>query len=166
MKAQLFYTFSVCAVLLSVILIFVRNPIVSGLCLVGTFFFVSGIFVLLSAPFLSVLQILIYAGAIMVLFLYVMMLLNVRTERAVSYKKLFLKWIHLSLIPILYYVFRPLISLPTFSDADIPEYFGSVFHVGEMLLGPFVFVFEIVSVILLAAMVGVVVLTKKQQEEP
>ncbi|MCB0271492.1 MAG: NADH-quinone oxidoreductase subunit J [Bdellovibrionales bacterium] len=161
----LFYTFSGLAILFSLGVVFARNPIYSGLSLVTTLFFVSGIFVLLHAPFIGVLQILVYTGAIMVLFLYVMMLLNIQEEQIVGTRKHLMKWMHLPLIVVIFFIFKSLILVPTFSDIPVDEKFGSVFNVGESLLGSYVLVFEIASIVLLAAMIGVVVLTKKTQKE-
>ena len=77
-----FYAFAAMAVLGSLFVIGQRNPIYSVLALIAAFFGLSGLYVLLDAPFVAVVQIIIYAGAIMVLFLFVVMLLNVPREDA------------------------------------------------------------------------------------
>ena len=76
----LFYVFAVVAVLASMLVIAQRNPIYSVLLLIGSFGALSGLYVLLDAPFVAVIQIIVYAGAIMVLFLFVVMLLNAPHE--------------------------------------------------------------------------------------
>src|SRR3954453_7332661 len=80
----LFYVFAAVAVLASMLVIAQRNPIYSVLLLIASFGALSGLYVLLDAPFVAVTQIIVYAGAIMVLFLFVVMLLNVPREDAID----------------------------------------------------------------------------------
>ncbi|MCR4375410.1 MAG: NADH-quinone oxidoreductase subunit J, partial [Acidobacteria bacterium] len=80
MDAILFWLFAVIAIVASVLVVGQRNPMYSVLLLIVSFMALSGLYVLLNAPFMAVVQIIIYAGAIMVLFLFVVMLLNVRHE--------------------------------------------------------------------------------------
>ena len=77
---MLFYVFAAVAVVASLLVIAQRNPVYSVLLLIGSFGALSGLYVLLEAPFVAVIQIIVYAGAIMVLFLFVVMLLNVPRE--------------------------------------------------------------------------------------
>src|SRR5213594_4380572 len=79
-EIALFYLFAAIAVLASLLVIAQRNPIYSVLLLIGSFGGLSGLYVLLEAPFVAVVQIIVYAGAIMVLFLFVVMLLNAPHE--------------------------------------------------------------------------------------
>src|SRR6188474_1119591 len=81
----LFYVFAAVAVVASLLVIAQRNPIYSVLLLIASFGALSGLYVLLDAPFVAVTQIIVYAGAIMVLFLFVVMLLNVPREDAAEY---------------------------------------------------------------------------------
>src|SRR5947207_10672323 len=80
----LFYVFGAIAVLASLLVIAQRNPMYSVLLLIASFGALSGLYILLDAPFVAAIQIIIYAGAIMVLFLFVVMLLNVPTEDPVA----------------------------------------------------------------------------------
>ena len=84
---MLFYAFAAVTVLGSLFVIVQRNPIYSVLALIGAFFGLSGLYVLLEAPFVAIVQIIIYAGAIMVLFLFVVMLLNVPREDAAEWDR-------------------------------------------------------------------------------
>src|SRR3989338_2431365 len=77
MDAILFYIFGGLSVLMTLLMIFQTNPVASAIYLVGAFFGLAALYVLLSAPFVAVLQVLVYAGAIMVLFNFVIMLLNI-----------------------------------------------------------------------------------------
>src|SRR5438477_8146243 len=79
-EAILFYLFAIGVLLAGAQVIFRRNPIYGALSLVGCFFFLSGIYVLLAAHLIAILQILVYAGAVMVLFVFVIMLLNLKDE--------------------------------------------------------------------------------------
>src|SRR5689334_18870540 len=83
-ETVLFYVFSALAIVTSVLVIGQRSPMHSVLLLVGSFAMISGLYVLLDAPFVAVTQIIVYAGAIMVLFLFVVMLLNVPREDPVN----------------------------------------------------------------------------------
>ena len=81
-ELYLFWFFAVCTILAAGGVIVLRNPVASAMSLVASFFFLAGIYVLLWAHTIAVIQVLVYAGAIMVLFLFVIMLLNVQRERA------------------------------------------------------------------------------------
>ncbi|MBW8868897.1 MAG: NADH-quinone oxidoreductase subunit J, partial [Acidobacteria bacterium] len=79
-EAVLFYLFAVGVLVAGAQVIFRRNPIYGALSLVGCFFFLAGIYVLLAAHLIAILQIMVYAGAVMVLFVFVIMLLNLKEE--------------------------------------------------------------------------------------
>ncbi len=81
MALALFYIFAVAAVVCALAMVFVRNPVYSALYLIGTLIAIAGEFVLLDSPLLAALQVLVYAGAIMVLYLFVIMLLNLKREK-------------------------------------------------------------------------------------
>ena len=81
METFFFFLFAAVAVVSAVLMVLFRNPIYSALSLVTTFFALAGLFVLLNAYFLAAVQVIVYAGAIMVLFLFVIMLLNLGVRR-------------------------------------------------------------------------------------
>ncbi|MFH1017307.1 MAG: NADH-quinone oxidoreductase subunit J [Pseudomonadota bacterium] len=165
MQAFAFYLFAFLTVIFAFLVIAVRNPVTSALSLVASFFGVSGLFILLNAPFLGVVQILIYAGAILVLFLYVTMLLNIRASDSLFKNAVPRRWIAAGIA-----VFLAAL-LSTLSSSDVPqervlsEEFGSLASVGKILLGPYALVFELVSLLLLTAIVGVVVLARRGTEK-
>ena len=165
--AIFFYAFSALAIAFSLMVILLKNPIASGLSLVASFFCVSAIFVLSNATFLGVIQILIYAGAILVLFLYVLMLLNLQDESWVfksSWNRtqaLYAALVVISLGAVLYYG----VSVPTRELAPLPEGFGSIRSVGVALIGKAALPFEWVSVVLLAGIFGVIALTPRKEED-
>lgn len=164
MRENLFYGFAALTILFSLLVILLKNPIASGLSLVSSFFCVSAIFVLLHAPFMGMIQILVYTGAIMVLFLYVMMLLNLEHPGDPKGFRKYSRYLWMLALPILIFLGKSLIQVPDFNENQHMETFGSIQSVGNLLVGPYVFVFEAVSFVLLAAMIGVVVLTSKRRD--
>jgi len=143
-----------------------KNPIYCAIFLVVNFFCVSVIYLLLKAQLIAILQILVYAGAIMVLFLFVIMLLNLSDERKLteqfSYKKISAVLLSLLLFAVLgittYFAFMD--KYPVMSP--IAEQIGTVEAAGKELYTTFSFPFEAVSFILIAAIVGSIVLAKKK----
>jgi NADH-quinone oxidoreductase subunit J len=163
MKENLFYIFATLTIVFSLLVILLKNPIASGLSLVVSFFFVSAIFILMQASFLSLIQILVYTGAIMVLFLYVMMLLNLEHPEAPKGFRKYSRYIWILMLPVIATMGVMLIRIPELNKHAHSEDFGSIHSIGTLLLGNYVFAFEAVSFVLLAAMVGVVVLTHKRR---
>jgi len=161
----LFWFFAVATVLASAGVIFARNPVASAMSLVATFFFLSGIYVLLWAHTIAALQVLVYAGAIMVLFLFVIMLLslsdsgpvlNFTPSRIVGGASV------VGLFVALVAVFRKLPGqdLGWTQNAAQLKSFGSIQHLGEVMYTQWLFPFEAVSLLLLVAILGAVVVAK------
>jgi NADH-quinone oxidoreductase subunit J len=165
MAAIVFYIFSAITVLFAFLVISVRNPVTSALSLVASFFGISGMFVLLHAPFLGIVQILIYAGAILVLFLYVTMLLNVRaTDSAMTHpwrRRLLAGGVAAFIAVALFCATAP----RDLASAPLPGDFGSVASAGRLLLGPYALLFELISLVLLAGIIGTVVLAQRKAEK-
>lgn len=161
MTLYVFYFLSFLAVLSALMVVFSRNPIYSVLYLVITFFSVGGHYLLLSAEFLFAVHIIVYAGAIMVLFLYVIMLLNLNQETE-PHKENIYKFAAVISGGLLMLVF--VAALKGAEGAQIAlggnSEIGLVKNLGRMLFNEYLLPFEIVSVLLLAAMVGAVMLGK------
>jgi NADH-quinone oxidoreductase subunit J len=156
-----FYFLSFLSVLSALMVVFSRNPIYSVLYLVITFFSVGGHYLLLSADFLFAVHIIVYAGAIMVLFLYVIMLLNLNQDSE-SQKSNLLKIAAVVSAALLMIVILGALrgaetAMVTF---DAHNNIGLVKNLGKMLFNEFLLPFEIVSILLLSAMVGAVMLGK------
>jgi NADH-quinone oxidoreductase subunit J len=155
------------AVAAGIAVIVARNAVHSALFLVTNFFCLAVIFLSLNAEFVAVLQVLVYAGAIMVLFLFVIMLLNVGGALETFSDPLkSQRWLAVLLgLGLLAEVIAIAVSgvakLPS-PVGSIPAAFGSPASVGLQLYSRYVFPFEAVSILLLIAMVGVVVLTKRR----
>ena len=145
--------------------IFNTSPVGSAMCLIGMMLGLAGIFVLLQAHFMAILQIIIYAGAIMVLFMFVIMLLNLKQAASADWvardKNRFISILTGVLaVGILYKIVDITFLADLNSPAELPDTFGTVATIGESLFTDFVLPFEVASLLLLAAMIGAVVLAK------
>jgi NADH-quinone oxidoreductase subunit J len=156
-----FYFLSFLAVLSALMVVFSRNPIYSVLYLVITFFCVACHYLLLNAQFLAAVHIIVYAGAIMVLFLYVIMLLNLNRDDE-SQKSNLLKFAAvISAGMLLVVIIGALRGAETATvNFNSSNNTGLVKNLGNLLFHEFLLPFEIVSLLLLAAMVGAVMLGK------
>jgi NADH-quinone oxidoreductase subunit J len=161
MQDILFYIFAFLTLLCGVLVIdnpFSRNPVTSAMFLVLTIVSLAGLFVLLDAFFLAAVQVLVYAGAVMVLFLFVIMLLDLKAEERRRIKK-FGALIGLIIVAAIFSIFWR--SLSALSATSSPTLEGSTVALGKLLFTQYLLPFEIVSILLLVAMVGVVLLSKK-----
>jgi NADH-quinone oxidoreductase subunit J len=168
-----FYAFAGIAVFGSLFVIVQSNPIYSVLALVAAFFGLSGLYVLLEAPFVAIVQIIIYAGAIMVLFLFVVMLLNVPREDAAEWDRLhplYRPWpMRIGVLLALLLVAQ--LGWALWRTPGLREEIGAqsaatsdVAALGRVLFTDYMFAFEVTSILILAAMVGAVILARRQSE--
>jgi NADH-quinone oxidoreductase subunit J len=178
--ALLFYAFGGAAVLGALLVVSQRNPVYSVLALIASFFGLSGLYVLLEAPFVAVVQIIIYAGAIMVLFLFTVMLLNVPREDAAEWDKSHPLYrpgaVRIGAVLALLMALQlgwALSRTPGLSagvgDENAAE--SSVARLGEVLFraaGPgesgYMFAFEVTSILIIIAMVGAVAIARKRED--
>ncbi len=166
----LFYAFAAIALLSGALCISRKSPLASALWLVVTLFALSAIYVTLDAQFIGVLQLLVYAGAIMVLFLFVIMLLNLGRGGPSDIKGPVGLVIAALLVGLMYAQLRALpgagppalIRLPEGTMAALQEQQGMVQTVARPLFSDYLIPFEITSILLLAAVVGAVVLAKRK----
>jgi NADH-quinone oxidoreductase subunit J len=160
----LFYVFAALTLLCGVLVVanpFSRNPVTSAMFLVLTIISMAGLFVLLHAFFLAAVQIIVYAGAVIVLFLFVIMLLDLKEEQR---RKINLFGIVTGLISVGAIVtisLKALWGMPPDADATAPQLEGGTEALGKLLFSQYVLPFEVVSILLLVAMVGVILLSKK-----
>lgn len=161
MQQYLFIILGFFAVLSALMVVFSKNPVHSVLYLVITFFAITGEYVLLNAQFLAVVNVIVYAGAIMVLFLFVIMLLNLNKETE-PHKALWMKFGAAVTGGLLLLV---LVSALKVADNQILHPFannmGYVQNLGVVLFQKFLLPFEVSAILFLAAMVGAVMLSKK-----
>ena len=168
----LFYLFAALAVAGSVIVVTNRNPVISALSLVATLFSSAALFLLLWAQFVAVVQVLVYAGAIIVLFLFTLMLLNLHEDRlrfdAAHPGMRLAGAVAVVLVTGLasFLFFRMSVAGPPLPDSAAAGAagFGTVEGVAELLFTEFLLPFELTSVLLLSAILGVVVIAKRRVE--
>jgi NADH-quinone oxidoreductase subunit J len=169
METFAFYAFAAIAVIASLLVVAQRNPMYSVMLLITSFGALAGLYVLLDAPFTAVTQIIIYAGAIMVLFLFVVMLLNVPREEPLpsaiagilgpSGMRLGAVLSVLLAAEVLWALSR---IAPSNFSPEHAESVSSVANIGKVLFTQHAFAFEVTSVLILVAMVGAVVLARKE----
>ena len=164
MTTYLFYFLSFLAILSGLMVIFEKNPIHSVLYLVITFFSIAGHYILLNAQFLFAVQIIVYAGAIMVLFLFVVMLLNLNVDNEPSRPALIKGTAVITsasmLVLILIAAARSSGSLTPARAAD--NSICLIQNLGQTLFNQYLMPFEISSLLFLSAMVGAIMLGKKE----
>ena len=159
----LFYIFATMAMLGALLVVanpFSRNPVTSAMFLVLTMASLAGLFVLLHAFFLAAVQILVYAGAVMVLFLFVIMLLDLKEEerRHIRLTSLVAGGVAIGTILA---IFVTSLCRSAVSEPTSPMIEGQTPELGRLLFERYLLPLEIVGVLLLVAMVGVVLLSKK-----
>jgi NADH-quinone oxidoreductase subunit J len=174
-ETALFYVFGALAVTASLLVIGQRNTFYSVLLLIASFGALSGLYVLLDAPFVAVIQIIVYAGAIMVLFLFVVMLLNAAREETEPDERAqpgaappsavpgikamrFGTALAVALIVELAWALLRARETGPFGSTAV----GSVKDIGRLLFTDYAFAFEVTSVLILVAMLGAVVLARRE----
>ena len=160
----LFYAFAALTLLCGVLVVanpFSRNPVTSAMFLVLTIISMAGLFVLLHAFFLAAVQIIVYAGAVIVLFLFVIMLLNLKEEQQRKIKFFGLVAGLVSVGAIVTILVTALNATRPGADLSAPQLEGGTAALGKLLFTQYVLPFEVVSILLLVAMVGVILLSKK-----
>ncbi|MBI5575883.1 MAG: NADH-quinone oxidoreductase subunit J [Deltaproteobacteria bacterium] len=161
MEPILFIIFGAIAVGGSIMVVTRRHPMSSALYLILTLFAVAALFVLRQAHFLAAIQVIVYAGAVVVLFIFVIMLINVPenklpVERVTGLRLLGV--VAAGLLILESAVLARRLAIPSGSTADA----GSVQAVGRALFTDYLLAFEITSVLLLAAVIGAIALAKKK----
>ncbi len=163
----LFIVLAAVAAVSSVMMITRPNPVIAAVFLVLNFFALAGLYLLLNAQFIAVVQIIVYAGAIMVLFLFVLMLLNTEHEHKLFIDK---KGIKLFAILISLFVFVQIAYLIFFGNPSrtltpneaASVSVGTIQSIGQQLYTSYIIPFEVAGFLLLAATIGALVLAKKK----
>jgi NADH-quinone oxidoreductase subunit J len=165
LETIIFYTLAVVLVGFGLLVITRTNPIASALSMVGAFSILAVFYALLSAPLAAVLQILVYAGGVMVLMIFVIMVLNLHSDdlKLLQPQRLV---VALALITTIVVMFAPIMIevFPSHSWSFVPveANFGGIASVGEKIFSDYLFPFEMLSLLLLAAVVGALVLSKRK----
>lgn len=165
MNPLLFWIFAFAMVSFGALVVLHRNPVSSALSLVVSFLFLAGLYVSLDAYFIGVIQVLVYAGAVMVLFLFIIMLLDLKAEQRRK-ENIFVS-VGGSLIG-LTFVYELLVVLRRYPQGKVPfpplaaEKLDDVRNVGTTLFTSYNLPFQVVGVLVLVATIGVVILSKRE----
>lgn len=166
METLFFLIISLVAIVSAILVITCKNPINSALSLIMTFFCLATYYVMLDAPFLAAVQVMVYAGAIMVLIVFTIMLLNIRVNASKSTAhNVLLGFIigFFTLINAAFIIFKSRAALPNGPlTGEIIRQQGHTELIGREIFTTFLLPFEITSILLLVAIVGAVILAKKK----
>src|SRR5271154_5699641 len=164
MQSAFFYLFAFLTLLCGVLVIanpFTRNPVTSAMFLVLTIVSMAGLFIQLHAFFLAAVQVLVYAGAVMVLFVFVIMLLDLKEEERRRIKAVMGVLGVAAVAMIALAMIRTIKQSAVGFSVDKPLVEGSTIQIGQKLFTQFALPFEVLSLLLLVAMIGTVLLSKK-----
>ncbi|HLA95658.1 MAG TPA: NADH-quinone oxidoreductase subunit J [Pyrinomonadaceae bacterium] len=159
----LFFLFAGFAIACAVSMVYHKNPLYSAISLVGVFISLSCIYVTLAAPFIAAVQILIYAGAIMVLVVFVIMLLNLDEDRPLNRLRFLYAvggGLGLLLLAQTFFIFYAVMRAPNHS-VEANESVGKTLSIGQAMYTEYLLPVEIVGVLLLMAIIGGVVLSRR-----
>jgi NADH-quinone oxidoreductase subunit J len=163
LEAVLFYVAAVIALVSAILVVAQRNPIYSAFSLIVTLCSLSAIYGLLGSPFIAILQVVVYAGAIMVLFLFVLMLLNVRPEEHAPGSNPRLRTAA-AVLGALLVAQAGYVIVRKASVGVAPAFDASTRPVARLLFTPqYVYVFEATSILILSALVGAIALARREQ---
>lgn len=158
-----FFIFGAVSLIGAISVISFRHPIYSALSLIVTFFAQAGLFVLLGAHFVAAVQVIVYAGAIMVLFLFVIMLLNLGTLKVKGVLAGKMKGVAI-VLGLLLAIEGIYIATTVSSNEIAADTSYNIKDIGELLFSKYLLPFEVTSLILLAALIGVIVLVKRENQ--
>lgn len=164
MDEMLFWALGFVAILGSIGLVMFRHPMNSAISFLATVLAIAGIFALLSASFLFMIQVILYAGAVITVILFIIMFLNVPEsalpEENGKYPMMAVGALLVS--PIIYVIYRAVSKLPIADMSLIPFGFGDIKDFGMELFNGWLLPFELISILLLVALVGAVMLSRKE----
>jgi NADH-quinone oxidoreductase subunit J len=159
----LFFLFAGLAIASAISMVYHRNPLYSAISLVGVFISLSCIYITLAAPFIAAVQVLIYAGAIMVLVVFVIMLLNLDDDKPLDR----LRYLYavggglgVILLAQTFFIFYAVVRAPNI-PADQTETVGNTLNLGSAMYTRYLLPVEIVGVLLLMAIIGAVILVRR-----
>ncbi len=142
-----------------------KNPVTAVMSLVATFFGLAAIYATLNAHFLAVLQVLVYAGAIMVLFIFVVMILNREEVSPLSLSVVRVLGVLAGVYLLIKFIDVVTVGTPIGPPPAVSDNFGTVATIGDLLFRDYLYPFEAISLLLLVAIVGGVVISRSHQKE-
>jgi len=163
LASQVFFGyFAVVIAATAILVVALRNPVYSALSLLIMFFHVAGLYVTLHAEFLAAVQIIVYAGAILVLYLFVVMLLNIKQDDRYHSQWQMAMFVCVPLlVELLVLLARSKAAQPQPLPVEAAEAGGNTLAIGTTLFSTYLFPFEVASLILLVAMIGAIILAKR-----
>lgn len=168
MQLLMFYIFGFGAVVSALLMVTNKRPVRAAMSLIATMSFLAGLYVLLDAHLIAALQLIVYAGAIMVLFLFVIMLLNIEEkEGLLGVNTILLQFMGMLIVGLVFVTVVSLVKVDGsgWAFGEVAKDFGTTKAVGMMLFTEYLLPFEIASVLLLAAIVGAVILAKRRIDD-
>ncbi|MDG1701468.1 MAG: NADH-quinone oxidoreductase subunit J [Opitutae bacterium] len=174
---SLFYIFASLMLLSALVMVLNKNAVNSAMCMIVTLVSTAGLFILLEAYFLAILQVLVYAGAVMVLFLFIIMLLDVDKGNNYEYLKqkfaFFAQLLGFSLLFFLVFnsfskIYLPtteLVQISNVGEAGTIAFSNTAKSFGQILFTKYMLPFQVIGFLLLVAMIGVIVISKKQSTD-
>ena len=168
MSVQLlmFFACALLAVAGAVVLILAREPIHSALALILVMVSLAVLYLLLGAPFIAAVQIIVYAGAIMVLFVFVIMLLNAGVEERTDYSKIAkfagVPLAFFLLLEVAHWLYHADAGAAIANGAGAPQEAASTYTLSELLFRQYLFPFEATSILILVAILGALVLARRE----
>lgn len=164
MEYFVFYSFAAIAVAAAVLMVLQKKTVYSALSLVVCFGAMAVLFFQLGAPFIAAVQVIVYAGAIMVLFVFVIMLIDPESETFSVGRTRRLPWLGVPLAAVfLFLVARVFPYFRAFRGDSLSEREGTIEAIGRMLFSEYVLPFEATSILILVAVLGAIVLTKRTE---
>jgi len=160
----LFYVFSTLMLLSGLMVLLSRNPVTSALFLVMSFIFLAGLYVLLEAYFVAAIQILVYAGAVMVLFIFIIMLLDIKASVKSSFTYLTAAAGGL-MASLLGFALWQTLKRTSNTSLPSPHFSGDLKSVMRLLFTDYMLPFELIALLVLAAMIGVILLSQKESQD-
>jgi NADH-quinone oxidoreductase subunit J len=162
-ESVMFWVFAVPLVATALGVVIARSPVYAAMNLVAAFFFMAGIYVLLTAHLIAFMQILVYAGAVMVLFLFVIMLISLGDEHLYPSRKTAMQYLGvLGAVALFGVLFTAIARVALGAPKALEPSFGTVKAVGAVLFTDYLLPFEATSLLLLVAIVGAVVVAKER----
>ena len=173
LESFLFIIIGLIIIICAIGVVFQKNPIYSAIFLIQTMVSLAVLYVLLHAQFVAAVQVMVYAGAVMVLFVFVIMLLNVqRIDQELGKDRLIFQRVSAIFLGLLLFAVIGIVTVKSVLQGTKGEYtpehmdqIGNTQLVGKLLFTDYVFPFEIASILLFAAIIGAVILAKKELKE-
>ncbi len=166
METLFFLIITLVAIVSAILVVTLKNPINNALALIMTFFCLATYYVMLDAPFMAAVQVMVYAGAIMVLMVFTIMLLNIRVDASKKHSHKLILGSMLGVFTFLnafFVIYRSRAALPTGPySSDMIKSIGHTELVGREIFTNFLLPFEVTSILLLVAIIGAVILAKKK----